>query len=149
MDYQVDNITDYLNALPEERQVKIDHLRESIQTHLPSGFEETFQYNMITYVVPLKRYPKGYLNKKDTPLPFISIASQKHHIALYHMGIYMDESLLEWFETEYKNTVDHSLNMGKSCIRWKDTQKIPYSLIEELVSKMTVADFIAQYEKYH
>jgi len=122
-------------------------LKEVIDQNIPEGFELDFQYGMPTYVVPFSIYPNGYHCKKDTPLPFISIAAQKRHLALYHMGIYADEDLLKWFQNEYANHSDTKLNMGKSCIRFTNPEKIPFQLIGELVSKMTVEDWIKKYEE--
>ena len=105
------------------------------------------QYDMISYVVPLSTYPNGYHCTPNTPLPFISLAAQKRHLALYHMGIYADEALLFWFQEEYAKRVPTKLNMGKSCIRFTNAKNIPYDLIGELVSKMTPAAWIAKYER--
>lgn len=101
---------------------------------------------MPTFVVPLNTYPKGYLNRTDEPLPFISIGVQKNHIALYHMGLYGMEELKEWFEREYAKRVPTKLNMGKSCIRFTNTKTIPYDLIGELSEKVTVKEWINKYE---
>lgn len=146
MNYDVHSVEEYINALPEERQIIIKRLRKLFNNNLPDGFEETIQYKMLTYVVPLSMYPEGYLNKKDTPLPFISIASQKHHIAVYHMGIYMKKEVLSWFEDAYKSRVGHKLDMGKSCIRFKKFDQIPYELLEELATKIKPQELIELYE---
>jgi len=142
------NVDDYLSKLDEDRNKILTKLRNIFQSHLPNGFEENFQYNMISYVVPLSLYPAGYLNKKDTPLPFISIASQKHHIAIYHMGLYMNKDVMAWFEKEYEKQVPHKLDMGKSCIRFKKFEEIPYDLLRALATKITPKEFIDLYETY-
>lgn len=142
------NIEEYISKLREDRQNVLNKLRAILKTHLPKGFEENYQYNMLSYVVPLSLYPKGYLNKKDTPLPFISIASQKHHIAIYHMGLYMNQEVMKWFENKYEKDVSHKLDMGKSCIRFKKMEEIPYDLLKELVSKITPEEYIKLYETY-
>jgi hypothetical protein len=147
MNYDVSSVTEYIQAIPEDRQPIISHLRDVFGANLPDGFEETIQYKMLTYVIPLSLYPNGYLNKKDTPLPFISIASQKHHIAVYHMGLYMNQEVLSWFEEAYQTRVGHKLDMGKSCIRFKKMDQIPYTLLGELAQKITPEDFIKQYEE--
>ena len=103
-------------------------------------------YGMLSYVVPHSKYPDGYHCDPSTPLPFISLASQKNHIGFYHMGIYSDPKLLEWFTTEYPKHASNKLDMGKSCIRFKNTNKIPFELLGELVSKMTADQWIAHYE---
>lgn len=137
---------EYIAQLPEERISAIKKLRKTIKDNLPDGFEETMSYGMIGYVVPHSIYPDGYHCAPDTPLPFMSIASQKNFIALYHMGIYSDEELLNWFTKEYPNYVKTKLDMGKSCIRFKKIETIPYQLIGELVQKMSVQEWVDKYE---
>jgi len=121
-------------------------LVETIEHHLPSGFKKVEEYGGISYVVPLSLYPKGYHVAPNTPLPFLSLIAQKQHIGLYHMGIYADTALLKWFEEQYAKQVPTKLNMGKSCIRLTNTKHIPYSLIGELLTKMTPEQWIALYE---
>lgn len=122
-------------------------LRKVIAKNLPKGFSETMAYGMIAYVVPHSLYPDGYHCDPKTPLPFINIASQKNFIAVYHMGIYADKKLLDWFSKEYPKHSKTKLDMGKSCIRFKKPDQIPFKLIGELASKMTVKEWIALYEK--
>ena len=141
------NINDYMEALPEERKQIIGEIRQAILENLPDGFEETTEYGMITYYVPHSIYPAGYhVNPKD-PLPFMALASQKNHIAVYHMGIYMEDELLKWFKDEYSKEISTKLDMGKSCIRFKNTKKIPIELIGKLAAKLTPKEYIKLYEK--
>jgi uncharacterized protein YdhG (YjbR/CyaY superfamily) len=147
MQYDVDTVEKYIAAIPEERRPAIEKLRAVILTNLPDGFEEQMLNGMISYVVPLSVYPKGYHVKKDEPLPFISLASQKHHIALYHMGLYGNSELKAWFVKEYAERVATKLDMAKSCIRFKKMESIPYDLIAELCQKMTVVDYVNYYEQ--
>ncbi|MEM6298336.1 MAG: DUF1801 domain-containing protein [Bacteroidota bacterium] len=121
-------------------------LRQTILENLPEGFTETISYGMIGYVVPHELYPSGYHCDPKQPLPFMSIASQKSHIALYHMGIYANDELLDWFVEEYPKHMKTKLNMGKSCIRFTNPKKIPYDLLGQLVKKMSVKDWIEAYE---
>jgi len=138
---------EYIDELPEDRIEPVIKLRETILKNLPEGFEEEMSYGMIGYVVPHSKYPAGYHVNPELPLPFINIASQKNFIALYHMGIYSDKDLLNWFVSEYPKHVKTKLDMGKSCIRFKNIEHIPYSLIGELVAKMTTEQWISIYEK--
>lgn len=140
-------VQEYIDSLEGERKEAISKLRTLITTHIPVGYEETISYGMIGWVVPHSTYPDGYHCDPSLPLPFINLASQKSHIGLYHMGIYADENLLKWFEAEYPKHCSTKLNMGKSCIRFKNVKKIPYDLIVELVGKVTPEQWIAQYEK--
>jgi uncharacterized protein YdhG (YjbR/CyaY superfamily) len=136
----------YLDALPPERKEAVSKLREVILENLPEGFEEVMSYGMIGYVVPLGLYPAGYHVNPGEPLPFINLASQKNHIALYHMGLYGFQDLMAWFEAEYAKQGLGKLDMGKSCIRFKKVDRIPFDLIGELCRKITVADYVSKYE---
>jgi len=141
------NPEEYIEQLPEDRQLIISKLRAAIKDHLPEGFQEGMSYGMIAFDVPHSLYPAGYHAKPESPLPFIHIASQKNHIALYHMGIYTDKTLMGWFLDEYKKVGAKKIDMGKSCIRFKPKQEIPYQLIGVLASKMTPQEWINLYEQ--
>lgn len=138
---------EYVNSLPEERKIVIENIRKTVLDNLPKGFEETMSYGMLGYVVPHSVYPDGYHCDPKTPLPFISVASQKNFIAFYHMGIYADENLLNWFVAQYPKHCKTKLDMGKSCIRFKKMNDIPLELLGQLVTKMSVQDWISLYEK--
>lgn len=140
-------IEQYLNELSPDRIQIIEGLRKIIKKNIPQGFEECMNYGMISYVVPHKLYPNGYHCKPGLPLPFVSIASQKNFIAIYHMGIYADAKLLNWFTTEYPKHCKTKLDMGKSCIRFKKIDDIPLKLIGELMQKMNVQAWIDLYTK--
>ncbi|MCU0824515.1 MAG: DUF1801 domain-containing protein [Leptospira sp.] len=140
-------VESYIQSLPEDRKKIFSKLRDTIKKNLPKGFEETIQYKMVGYVVPKKIYPAGYHVTPELALPFIHIASQKNGFALYHMGIYADTILLNWFKTEYPKHCKTKLDMGKSCIRFKKLDDIPWKLIAELSSKMTTKDWITLYER--
>ena len=144
---KITSLASYINQLPTERKKVISKLRKTILEHLPNGFEEKLSYGMIGYVVPHKIYPKGYHCNPELPLPFINLASQKNYISLYHMGLYADQKLLNWFIAEYEMSGAGILDMGKSCIRFKDTVDIPYPLIGKLCSKMSAENWIKLYEK--
>ena len=138
---------DYVSQIPEERRDAINRLRKVIKDNLPDGFQETVSYGMIGYVVPHSIYPKGYQTTPELPLPFINLASQKNNISFYHMGIYSDSKLLEWFKKEYAQRSKTKLDMGKGCIRLKKIADIPYDLFGELASKVTVKEWIETYER--
>lgn len=137
----------YVDELPEDRQEAINKLRKVIKKNLPKGFKEEMSYGMIGYVVPHKIYPNGYHCDPKLPLPFMNVASQKNFIAVYHMGLYADEKLMKWFTDAYAKAVPGKLDMGKSCMRFKKPEQIPFELIGELAAKMTPEDWIARYEK--
>ena len=136
----------YVNELPADRKEAISALREIILKNLPKGFSEEMNYGYIGYVVPHSLYPDGYHCDPSLPLPFMAIASQKNFIAFYHMGIYAQPELLKWFTTEYPKHNKAKLDMGKSCIRFKKPENIPYKLIGELDKKMKVKDWVEIYE---
>ncbi len=137
----------YLSELPEDRKEAMLKLRNAIKENLPQGFEEVISYGMLGYVVPHSIYPSGYHCDPKLPLPFINLASQKNFIALYHMGIYANKNLESWFVSEYPKHVKTKLDMGKSCIRLKKMDDIPFHFIGELAAKVTVEDWILNYEK--
>lgn len=136
----------YLNSLPEERRTAVKKLREVLLKNLPEGFEEGMGYGMLSYHVPHSLYPAGYHVDPSLPLPFINLASQKNYVALYHMGLYSKPELLEWFTNEYPKHSKRKLDMGKSCIRFKKMEDIPYELIAELATKLTPEEWISIYE---
>ena len=141
------SIEDYLKEVPEERNASFRKLYETITENLPAGFQNDISYGMIGWNIPLEIYPAGYHCTPNTPLPFINLASQKNFVALYHMGIYADPDLLNWFVAEYPKFSKRKLDMGKSCIRFKKSEDIPFELIAELCQKITPQDWIALYEK--
>ena len=142
-----DSVKDYINLLESDRKKTITQLINVIEQNIPKGFEKVMNYGMPSFVIPHSIYPKGYHVTPDLPLPFIGIASQKKHIGFYHMGLYADSKLLDWFISEYPKYCKLKLDMGKSCIRFKNISEIPYELIGILSSKMTVKDWIDIYEK--
>lgn len=146
MQSKATSIEAYLAELPEERKIPMEQLRNVILKNIPAGFKEGMGYGMMGYVVPHTLYPAGYHCDPKLPLPFVSIASQKNNISFYHMGIYADSELLEWFVNEYPKHCKTKLDMGKSCIRFKKIDQIPYDLIGELMRKITVEKWIEMYE---
>ena len=137
----------YLSELPEDRRIVMEKLRSVASKKLPKGFNEVMSYGMLGYVVPQEIYPYGYHCTPELPLPFFNIASQKNSINIYHMALYGDKQLYDWFVTEYPKHCKSKLDMGKSCVRFKKLDDIPFDLIGELLSKLTVEDWIKIYEK--
>lgn len=137
---------DYIDQLSEPRKQAVIRLRDTVRKNLPECFVETMQYGMISYVVPHALYPAGYHANPKDPLPFISIGSQKHYLSLYHMGLYAFAEILAWFQGEYEKADVGKLDMGKSCIRFKKEDAIPFDLIAELCRKISVADYIQKVE---
>ena len=138
---------DYVSKVQDKHKEAIVKLRETIKKNLPKGFEEMLNYGMPGYVVPHSLYPDGYHCSPELPLPFMNIASQKNFIGLYHMGIYADSKLYDWWVKEYEKRVPTKLDMGKSCVRLKKPEHIPYDLVAELRQKMTPQDWVALYKK--
>lgn len=146
MNLNATSVPDYLEKVPEDRKAAFNQLRKAILDNLPEGFKEELNYGMIGYVVPHSRYPAGYHCDPKLPLPFVGIASQKNFIAVYHMGIYSDKKLLDWFVMEFPKHSTLKLDMGKSCIRFKKPDKIPFDLIGELMRKISMEEWIEVYE---
>lgn len=146
MQSKATTVDQYIAELPEDRQKAISTLRKEIKKNMPKGFKEMMNYGMMGWAVPHSLYPEGYHCKPEDPLPFMGLASQKNFIAVYHMGIYADPKLLKWFTDEHAKASPKKLDMGKSCIRYKKAEDIPYKLIGELASKITPQDWIKTYE---
>lgn len=138
---------EYIESLPEDRKMVMAKLRQTILLNLPMGFEEIMNYGMIGYVVPHSIFPAGYHCNPKQPLPFLSIASQKSFIALYHSCIYMDKELMQWFMLEYPKHSDKKPDIGKSCIRFKKPDQIPLDLVAQLCRKITPEEFVVLYQK--
>ncbi len=147
MKIEAKTIKEYLEAVPTERVEPMTKLIDTLRSNLPSGFAETIQYDMPAFVVPRRAYPPGYQVNPEQPLPFISVASQKNFVGLYHLGLYADAQLTDWFTKQYPFHSKRKLDMGKSCIRFKNVDHIPYDLIGELATKMSVPDWIEIYER--
>lgn len=139
-------IEEILTNLPEDRIIAFNKLHKVIVKNLPKGFEASISYGGLGYVVPHSIYPAGYHCKPSEPLPFAGIASQKNTINFYHMGIYSDPELYNWFISEYPKHTTQKLDIGKSCVRFKKFDQIPYELIGELMKKMTAKRWIEIYE---
>jgi uncharacterized protein YdhG (YjbR/CyaY superfamily) len=146
MTIEANSPEEYISKVPEDRKEAMKKLRQTILKNLPKGFVEGINYNMIGYFVPHSLYPAGYHCDPKQPLPFINIASQKHFLAFYHMGMYANKKLLDWFTKEYPKHCKSKLDMGKSCVRFKKVEDIPYKLIGELVKKVSPAEWIKVYE---
>ncbi|HPE74835.1 MAG TPA: DUF1801 domain-containing protein [Draconibacterium sp.] len=146
MKIEANSPDEYLERIPEDRKPAMNKLRQTINDNLPKGFQEEMSYGMIGYVVPHSIYPEGYHCDTKLPLPFAAIASQKNFIAFYHMGIYANESLYNWFTAEFHKHSKSKPDMGKSCIRFKNPEKIPFDLIGELVQKISAKEWIEIYE---
>lgn len=140
------SVEEYINLVPAAQREAIISLRKVIRENIPTGFAEEMSYGMIGYVVPHSLYPKGYHCNPKLPLPFLNIAAQKNFIALYHMGLYSNPALLNWFTDEFLNHSKKKPDMGKSCIRFKNPETIPYQLIGELAKRMSVQEWIDTYE---
>jgi hypothetical protein len=139
-------VDEYINAAPDDRKEALQKLRNVILDNLPEGFQECISYGMIGYVIPHSIYPKGYHCSPELPLPFLSFASQKNSINIYHMGMYANPELYNWFVSEYPKHSSQKLDIGKSCLRIKKPENIPFELIGELVKKLSTSDWITLYE---
>jgi hypothetical protein len=146
MQSQATSPEEYISQLPDERKEPITKLHNLIMDNMPKGLEPGMSYGMLAYFVPKSVYPAGYHCKPFPPLPFLNLASQKNFIAFYHMGVYAKKELYDWFVSEYPKHCKYKLDMGKSCVRFKKIEDIPYNLIEELLGKMSVDEWIDIYE---
>ncbi|MDH3943263.1 MAG: DUF1801 domain-containing protein [Anaerolineae bacterium] len=136
-------IDEYLAALSDDRKADIETVRKVVLENLPEGYEETMNWGMITYQVPLETYPDTY---NGQPLMYAALASQKNHMALYLTGIYMQEKDHTAFEAAYRET-GKRYDVGKSCVRFRKLDDLPLELIAETIAAMQVEDFISRVEK--
>ena len=146
MKIAANNVDEYIAAAPAERQEALRRMRDLLRKHLPKGFEERLGYGMPAFVVPHELYPAGYHCEPSLPLPFVSFANQKNFVALYHMGLYASPEDMAWFKASWDAKAHGKLDMGKSCIRFKNMAKIPWALLEQLATRMTPQDWVARYE---
>ena len=140
-------IESYINSLPKDRKESVNKIIKVVEENIPVGYAKKMNYSMPSFVIPHSIYPAGYHVTPDLPLPFIGIASQKNHIGFYHMGLYADSKLLDWFISEYPKYCKSKLDMGKSCVRFKKMDDIPYEIVGEISKKMTTKEWINIYEK--
>lgn len=143
---KANSVNEYLDSLEGDRRIAMERLTSIFREKLPKGFQECISYGMIGYVVPHDLYPKGYHCDPKLPLPFINLASQKAHLAIYHMGLYSWPKHYEWFLEEWSKQSKKKPDMGKSCLRFKKMEDIPYELIGELAGKISPEEWISHYE---
>lgn len=146
MQSKASTVAEYLDSLPDDRRAGIEAMRRAVREHLDPGFEEGMQYGMVGYYVPHRLYPDGYHCDPRQPLPFGGVASQKNHLTIYFMHLYMFPDELKWFEKEYAKT-GKKLDMGKSCIRFKKLEDIPLELLGRTVQRISVDRYIQLYEQ--
>jgi uncharacterized protein YdhG (YjbR/CyaY superfamily) len=135
-------VAEYLKELPEDRRTVIREVRETILQNLPEGYEEVMEWGMISYQVPLDRYPDTY-NKK--PLMYMALAAQKNHFAVYTSGVHMKPGGAEWVKERF-DEAGKKLDMGKSCIRFRRLGNLPLDVIGEIAGGQSVEEFIEIYE---
>ena len=135
-------VEEYLDELADDRRETVEAVRDVVNANLPDGYEETVQFGMISYVVPLERYPKTY-NRQA--LQYAALASQKNYVSLYLMNVYGDQETERWFLDRYKAS-GKRLDMGKSCVRFKTIDDLPLDLVGEAVARTPVDEYIALYE---
>jgi hypothetical protein len=138
-------VSAYLATLPPDRRSAIAWVRDAINARLPSGFEEKIQYGMISWCVPESALPAREVYNKQ-PLCLASLASQKHHMAVYLLGVYGDPKERAWFEAAYKKS-GKKLDMGQSCVRFKSLDALPVNVIAEAMSRVTVERYVEAYRR--
>ena len=145
MQSKATTVAQYLKELPEDRRVAVSAIRSMILKNLDKDFEEGIQYGMIGYYVPHRIFPDGYRCDPKQPLPFVSVASKKNHMAVYLMCIYMDKS-----EEEFRKACQKTgkkLDMGKSCIRFKKLEDVALDVIADVIRNITAKGFVARYQE--
>lgn len=138
------NVSAYLKELPAERRAVIEAVRAVVLKNLPKGYEEVMQYGMISYVVPLSMYPAGYGEKKDVPLPYISLGAQKNYFVLHLLNLYMNPEGDEWFRKAYV-AAGKKLDMGKGCVGFKKLEDLPLVVIGKVVKLFRAKKWATHY----
>ena len=141
MKSEAKSVSEYIYSLPEDRKQAIQKVRKVILENLPKGIEEKMNWGMIAYEVPLSIHPDTY-NKQ--PLMFAALASQKNHMAVYLSGIYSNDKLRKQFIADYKAT-GKRMDMGKSCIRFRKLEDLPFELVGKAISALDMEEFIKIY----
>ena len=145
MQSKATTVEQYLKELPEDRRAALSAIRTMILKNLDKDFEEGIQYGMIGYYVPHRIFPDGYHCDPTQPLPFVSVASQKNHMAVYLMCIYMGQSE-DQFRSAWLRT-GKKLDMGKSCIRFRKLEDVALDVIAGVIRNVTAKDFVARYQE--
>ena len=135
-------VEEYLDELAPDRREQIETVRSVVLDNLPDGYDESMNWGMITWEIPLERYPKTY-NKQ--PLMYAALASQKNYMSLYLMCVYTHEGTQTEFERRFKDS-GKKLNMGKSCVRFKKVDDLPLDLIADTIASTPVDEYIRSYE---
>lgn len=139
----IGTVQEYLDSLPREKKDELAKVRELVLANLPEGYEEAFEWGMITWHVPLSRFADTYNGK---PLMYAALTAQKNHFSLYLTGIYVSETAREAFETAYRNS-GKKLDASKSCVRFKKSEDLPNDVIASTVQSMSVDEFVEQMKK--
>lgn len=142
MQIKAASVKEYLAALPADRRKVVEAVRKVIRKHLPKGYEESVRYGMITYEVPLSRYPITY-NKQ--PLQYAGLAAQKNFYGLYLMCLYGNAELKKGFAAGFKRA-GKKLDMGKCCVRFKALEDLPLDVVAKTVASTPVEAYLKIYE---
>jgi hypothetical protein len=135
-------VGEYLAELEPDRREAVEAVLGVVREHLPDGYEEGMQWGMVAWYVPLERYPDTY---NGQPLQLAALASQKRHLAIYLNSIYADPGLREEFEERYRES-GKRMDVGKSCVRFRDLGDLPLDVIGWAVAQLSVDDYIERYE---
>lgn len=135
-------VEQYLAELTPERRETIARVRESILRALPDGYQETMNWGMISYEIPLDRYPETY-NRQ--PLSYVALAAKKNHNGLYLMTVYANQERAERLRRAFREA-GMKLDMGKACVRFRSADDLPLEAIEALIAETTPDQYIEEYE---
>ena len=133
------SIGELLEKQSQERRDAISRVRDVIVRHLPRGYEESSSRGMLTYSVPLARYPDTY---NGQPLMYCGLASQKNYMSLYLMPVYGSSVLAQRLRDGFK-AAGKKLDMGKSCIRFRHVDDLALDVIGSIVAAVPVDRWVA------
>ena len=137
------SVPEYLESLPEERRAVVATVRDVILKNLPKGYQETMNWGMISYEIPLDRHPAA---ANGQPLIYAALAAQKNHYAVYLLGLYAEGKPPGWFAEEFRKA-GKKLDMGKSCVRFRKLDDIPLETIGRAIAGTSVEQLIAIHDR--
>ena len=88
-------VKQWLASVPAERKDAINAVRDAVNEHLPPGYEETVDWGMLAWVVPLATLPNTHNGR---PLMLAALGAHKKLMTVYLMNVYDDPEFRREFQ---------------------------------------------------
>lgn len=134
-------VDEYLAQVDPEKRELVSRVREVVNQSLPAGYEETMDYGMISWSVPIDRFPDTY---NARPLMYAALAAQKRYVSLYLMCTYSSDEKRHRFEERLRASGSKA-GLGKSCVTFKRIDDLPLDLVAETIASTPIDEFVADY----